>query len=148
MNSKSGARETPRREDPDSGCCQPRHRARRAPGSVADRIITFAEIVGKKASSPGSDCRLPKRHRDPQKECPRKATRSSSRAFCVSRRNSGGKLPRRMMRAKFWACISNGAKVNRLEGNARQLLRLGRDLPIIGARSLLLTPGLFLYYSL
>jgi hypothetical protein len=38
----------PRREDPgsDSGCCQPRHRPRRAPGTVADRIITFAEIVG------------------------------------------------------------------------------------------------------
>jgi hypothetical protein len=45
-------RETPCREDPDSGCCQPRHRSRRAPGLLADRIITFAEIVGKKTSSP------------------------------------------------------------------------------------------------
>jgi hypothetical protein len=57
-------------------------------------------------------------------------------------------LPRRMMRAKFWACISNGAKVNRPQGNARQLLRLGRDLLMIGVSHFLLTPGLFLYYSL
>ncbi len=90
---------------------------------------------------------VPKRPRDPQKECPRKATRSSSRAFCVSRRNSGGKLPRRMMREKFWACINDGAKVIRLEGNARQLLRLNRDLLIIGAGSLFIDAGLIFVLS-
>jgi hypothetical protein len=39
-----------------------------------------------------------------------------------------------MMFGRFWACISNGAKVNRLEGSARQLLRLGGDLLIIGSK--------------
>jgi hypothetical protein len=50
----------PRREDPgsDSGCCQPRHRPRRAPGTVADRIITFAEIVGCRNIIAGTDCGL------------------------------------------------------------------------------------------
>jgi len=47
MNTKSGARrETPRQEDPDDECGQPRHRSRRAPELLANRIITFAEIVG------------------------------------------------------------------------------------------------------
>jgi len=53
-----------------------------------------------------------------------------------------------MMREKFWACINDGAKVNQIEGNARQLLRLGRDLLMIGVSHFLLTAGLFLYYPL
>jgi len=52
-----------------------------------------------------------------------------------------------MMREKFWACINNGAKVNRLEGNGRQLLRLSRDLLIIEAGSLFVDGGLIFVLS-
>jgi len=51
-------RETIRRDDLDSACCQPRHRPRRAPGTGADRIITFADIVGPENVIAGTDCGL------------------------------------------------------------------------------------------
>jgi len=56
---KSLARcETARQDNPHPWNYQPRHRSRRAPELVADRLITFAEIVGQENVIAGTDCGL------------------------------------------------------------------------------------------
>jgi len=50
--------ETPCREHPDSGCCQPCGQLVEHPERVADHIITIAEIVGQENIIAGTDCGL------------------------------------------------------------------------------------------
>jgi hypothetical protein len=45
-------------KSPGPGCRQPRHRRRRAPEVVADRILNFAGVVGRENVIAGTDCGL------------------------------------------------------------------------------------------